>query len=119
MHVGSQSEECLRSHIIVARTEGEGDRYRRAVRKKANLEVTGDEKPKMRLRRRKANKRPCREKSQFTPSRRRKASFTCLRRKKSQFAPSLDEKSQLPTFRARKKFNSVSENTFIRARIDK
>ena len=38
--------------------------YPRAVRRKANLEVTGDEKPKTRLRR-------------------RKASFTCLRRKKA------------------------------------
>ena len=36
--------------------------YRRAVRRKANLEVTGEEKPKTRLRRRKANKRLCREK---------------------------------------------------------
>ena len=38
--------------------------YRRAVRRKDNLEVTGEEKPKTRLRR-------------------RKASFTCLRRKKA------------------------------------
>ena len=37
-------------------------KYRRAVRRKANLEVTGEEKPKTRLRRRKANKRLCREK---------------------------------------------------------
>ena len=36
-------------------------KYRRAVRRKANLEVTGDEKPKTRLRRRKANKRLCRD----------------------------------------------------------
>ena len=36
--------------------------YRRAVRRKANLEVTGEEKPKTRLRRRKANKGLCREK---------------------------------------------------------
>ena len=36
--------------------------YRRAVRRKANLEVTGEEKPKTRLRRRKANKRLCCEK---------------------------------------------------------
>ena len=36
--------------------------YRRAVRRKANLEVTGEEKPKTSLRRRKANKRLCREK---------------------------------------------------------
>ena len=36
--------------------------YRRAVRRKANVEVTGEEKPKTRLRRRKANKRLCREK---------------------------------------------------------
>ena len=35
--------------------------YRHAVRRKANLEVTGVEKPKTRLRRRKANKRLCRE----------------------------------------------------------
>ena len=35
---------------------------RRAVRRKANLEVTDEEKPKTRLRRRKANKRLCREK---------------------------------------------------------
>ena len=38
--------------------------YRRAVRRKVNLEVTGEEKPKTRLRRRKANKRFCREKKQ-------------------------------------------------------
>ena len=36
--------------------------YRRSGRRKANLEVTGEEKPKTRLRRRKANKRLCREK---------------------------------------------------------
>ena len=36
--------------------------YRHAVRRKDNLEVTGEEKPKTRLRRRKANKRLCREK---------------------------------------------------------
>ena len=35
---------------------------RRAVRRKVNLEVTGEEKPKTCLRRRKANKRLCREK---------------------------------------------------------
>ena len=35
--------------------------YRRAVRRKANLEVTGEEWPKTRLRRRKVNKRLCRE----------------------------------------------------------
>ena len=57
--------------------------YRRAVRRKANLEVTGEEKPKTRLRRRKANKRLCREKKgSLGPPRRRKASFTCLGRKK-------------------------------------
>ena len=59
-----------------------------------------------------------RKKVIWRPPRGRKASFICLRQK-SQFAPSLDEKSQLPTFRARKKFNSVSENSFIRTRIDK
>ena len=32
------------------------------TKKKANLEVTGEEKPKTRLRRRKANKRLCRKK---------------------------------------------------------
>ena len=64
-----------------------------AVWRKANLEVTGEEKPKTRLRRRKANKRLCRKKSQFAPS----------QTKKSQFAPSPDEKLQQMTFRARKK----------------
>ena len=27
MHLGSKSKECRRSHIIVARAEGEGDKY--------------------------------------------------------------------------------------------
>ena len=36
--------------------------YRRTVRRKANLEVTGEEKPKTCLRRKKTNKRLCREK---------------------------------------------------------
>ena len=36
--------------------------YRSTVRRKDNLEATGEEKPKTRLRRRKANKRLCREK---------------------------------------------------------
>ena len=36
--------------------------YRRAVWRKANLEVTGEEKPKTRLSRRNGNKRLCREK---------------------------------------------------------
>ena len=27
MHLENKSEECLRSHIIVARVEGEGDKY--------------------------------------------------------------------------------------------
>ena len=102
--------------------------YHRAVQRKTNLEVTGEEKPKTRLRRRKANKRLCwqplatvvrAQKAILRPPRRRKASFTCPRRKKSHFAPSLDEKYQLPTYRARKKFNSVCENTFIPTRIDK
>ena len=30
MHLGSKSKECLRSHIIVARAEGEGDNYMRS-----------------------------------------------------------------------------------------
>ena len=57
--------------------------YRHAVRRKANLEVTGEEKPKTRLKRRKANKSALsRKKASLGPPRRRKASFTCLRRKK-------------------------------------
>ena len=38
--------------------------YRPAVQRKTNLEITGEEKPKTRLRRRKPNKRPFREKKQ-------------------------------------------------------
>ena len=30
MHLGSKSKECLRSHIIVDRTEGSGDNYMRS-----------------------------------------------------------------------------------------
>ena len=30
MHLGSKSKECLRSHIIVTRAEGEGDNYMRS-----------------------------------------------------------------------------------------
>ena len=44
MHLGSKSKECLKAHIIVARAEGEGDKYRRAIRRKANLEEPDDEK---------------------------------------------------------------------------
>ena len=47
--------------------------YRPAVRRKPNLEVTGEEKPKTHRRRRKPNKRPFREK---------KTSLRPLRRKK-------------------------------------
>ena len=54
--------------------------YRRVVRRKANLEVTDVEKPKTRLRRRKANKRHLSQ------------------AKKSQFAPSPDEKLQQTVF---------------------
>ena len=48
--------------------------YRRAVRRKANFEVTGEEKPTNGFVAKKASLRP---------PRRRKASFTCLRRKKA------------------------------------
>ena len=27
MYLGSKSKECFRTHIIVARAEGEGDKY--------------------------------------------------------------------------------------------
>ena len=50
--------------------------------KKSNLKVTGEEKPKMRLRRRKANKRLCREKSQFAPSQTKKSQFHLSQTKK-------------------------------------
>ena len=56
--------------------------YRRAVRRKPNLEVTGEEKPKTRIRRRKPNKRLFREKSKFAPSGTKKASLTFARQRK-------------------------------------
>ena len=52
----------LSKNITLSPESWRGGTYRRAVRRKANLEVAGEEKPKMRLRRRKANKRLCREK---------------------------------------------------------
>ena len=57
--------------------------YRRVVRRKSNLEVTGEEKPKTRLRRRKDNKRLCHEKSQFAPSQTKKSQFHLSQTKKA------------------------------------
>ena len=82
--------------------------YRRAIRRKTNLEVTGEEKPKTRLRRRKVKKRLCREKSQFGCSQMKKSQFHLSQTKKSLFAPSSGEELQQTTFRARKKSKFLS-----------
>ena len=103
LHNPLNKERAIQKMVVLDKTT-----YRRAVRRKANLEVTGEEKPKTRLRRRKANKRLCREKSQFAPSQTKKSQFHLSQTKKSQFAPSSGEKLQQSTFRERKKSKSLS-----------
>ena len=79
-----------------------------------NLEVTGEERPKTRLRPRKAIKRLCREKSLFVPSQMNKSLFHFSHAKKSQFEAFLDEKSQLMT----KKNPFLLVKILLRTRID-
>ena len=76
---------------------------RRAVRRKDNLEVTGEEKPKTRLRRRKANKRLCREKKPVWALPDEEKPVSLVSDEKSQFAPSSGDVLQQSTFRAKKK----------------
>ena len=78
--------------------ESEKMRYRRAVQRKANLEVTGEEKPKTRLRRRKANKRLGREKKPVCTLPYEEKPVSLVSVEKSQFAPSPDEKLQQTAF---------------------
>ena len=83
--------------------------YRRTVRRKANLEVTGEEKPKTRLRRRKANKRLFREKSQFTPSQTKKSQFHLSQTKKKTVCAVLGRKITTNDIsREKKKTKSLS-----------
>ena len=82
--------------------------HRRAVRRKANLEVTGEEMPKTRLRRRKDNKRLCREKKPVWALPDEEKPVSLVSDEKSQFEPTSGEKLQQTTFRARKKSKSLS-----------
>ena len=82
--------------------------YRRVVRREANLEVTGEEKPKTRLRRRKANKRLCREKKPVWALPDEEKTVSLVSDEKSQFAPSSGEKLQQATFHTRKKSKSLT-----------
>ena len=68
-----------------------------------NLEVTGEEKPKTRLRRRQANKQLCREKKPVCALPDEERPISLVSDEKSQFAPSSGEKLQQTTFHSRKK----------------
>ena len=73
------------------------------VRRKANLEVSGEEKRKTRRRRRKANKLFFREKKPVCTLPDEEKPVSLVSDEKSQFAPSSGKTLQQTTFRARKR----------------
>ena len=97
------SESFRQIHFSTSRFNRESAMYRRTVRRKANLEVTGEEKPKTLLRRRKANRRLCREKKPVCALPDQEKPVSLVSDEKSQFEPSLGEKLQQTKFCARKK----------------